>query len=379
MIEGEEVIFHSFKVAPGYTVGASWIHCSILSNTLELVHGADLNRDYDDNDGYEATLGWSNIGGSIADPYPDSLVLMAVHSDDIPDVSSGAESELREMDYIPLYKEPETVRLVYGGLDATEEDRVPLRYRMHTFEPFEIPAHNGPYDRDENVACQVFAPYIELTVGEAGRFLVDWTEGGAHTASDQRLLIAANGAHCEGDIGDLGNGALLMRGSSSRTNYVYKRYESPHDIEFDLAGAGASWETGGSIRISAFDDSAFASRGPFTGEVPEYVITLVEDAGPEETGFVGRSSVGAWTGYGTDSTFSQELIGSTWERIFGEDGLTYVYAGPVGSSGMLVTVHQNFTTERGSYFDEITDTSVRFLVAERVVYADFHLVPNDGE
>ena len=72
-IDGEEIIFHTYHISPGYTFGMQWADVAILSQTLELESGHELNADEDDNRDWNVILGWKNRAGSILDLQADAL------------------------------------------------------------------------------------------------------------------------------------------------------------------------------------------------------------------------------------------------------------------------------------------------------------------
>jgi len=240
-IMGESVMFHVYKNAPGYTMGAKWTDFAIISQRLELEDGQELNMDEDDNPGWEVALGWSNRNGSAVDLQADDLVIVSVYSYDIEDISTSGESELLTRDHIPLVTEPEEWQFIYGGLDITSDERHQLEIEIQEL-PIGIVEGSGPVDETgAQVACLIYAPYITIHVGDSETFVVHGTTSG--TASSSLAMIAASGGYCEGTIGDLNEGDLLMHVSPSSIDNALLRYESPQtEIEFDTIGEGVSWK-----------------------------------------------------------------------------------------------------------------------------------------
>jgi len=370
VINGEELMLHVFKNAPGYTMGAKWTDFSVLSRRVEFEDGHELNMDEDDNPAWEVALGWSNRGASTEDLQADDLVMVSVYSYDIEDISSSASNELLTGDHIPIVTEPEEWQFIYGGLDITSDERHPLEIEIAEL-PIGIVEGSGPVDdTGEQVACLIYAPYITIQVGDSETFVVHGTTSG--TATSNLVMIASSGGECEGTIGDLNEGDLLMHVSPSSTDNALARYRSGTVIEFATIGEGASWETGGIIQVSRFEDTVFSEQGPFASETPDFFIGIVEDAGPESSDFVSSTHIGAWLST-SSPTFNRELVSSGGDAIFTDDGFVVQMAGPV-DTGRLV-VDEGYITERGSVLGAVTDTTVTMSVAERVVHTSFFLVP----
>ena len=131
-------------------------------------------------------------------------------------------------------------------------------------------------------------------------------------------------------------------------------------------------ETGGVIRFSRFEDTIFALQGPFSSETPDFAIAVVEDAGPAMSSSTSRAQVGVWLSGGSP-TFNRELVASSGDVIFTDDGFVVEMAGPV-STGRSV-VEEGYITERGSVLGTVTDTTVTMSVAEHIVHTSFFLVP----
>ncbi|MFH1394025.1 MAG: hypothetical protein ABII71_01840 [Candidatus Micrarchaeota archaeon] len=390
-IDGAEVPFYIYYLAPGATPATRWIDCAILGSMLVLEDGRELNAAEDDNDAWNVALGWSNIDGSAADPQADSLAVISIYSDDIEDISSSGEAELLPGDELSILSNPEAWNIVYEGMDVASDELHPLELEVERNASRSIPASSGPTDSTgAQVACDVTAPYITVSVDSYGLFVVREVLGGGD-ASDNELIVATSGGSCGGTIGPLSEGAILLHESPASGDYALRQYGSPgHMVEFDLAGGDATWESGGVIEIAAFADadassgsSRIANEGyiysslfPFAGPLPDFVIGLSEDAGPEYSEHTDRFFIPFWIA-GPASTFTMELHDSMWRELAAFDGLPMQHAGPVtGGDGSFRVEDVGYTTERGSVFTSMTDTTLEIQIAERVVFTTYTLVPS---
>ncbi|MBU0527890.1 hypothetical protein KKE92_05385, partial [Candidatus Micrarchaeota archaeon] len=149
----------------------------------------------------------------------DTLRTMVIYTDDVEDVSSSGESELEAGDYVSLVEEPTAWKLSYKGLDVAEDDRYNLKFEIKTSDK-DISESKGPMvgcdggvgeqitgdhptacsiGNPMQVACRIYAPYVEVTSGDTGSvFEVDRSDVGG-TLSDSEFIIAlASGTGGEG-------------------------------------------------------------------------------------------------------------------------------------------------------------------------------------
>ncbi|MFH1685155.1 MAG: hypothetical protein ABH983_02510, partial [Candidatus Micrarchaeota archaeon] len=369
-IMGEELVIHLYDILPEDAFDDERASLAVLSRVLELEDGAEVNQDEDDNHDWYVALTWKNHGGNAEDLQADNLRSVIVYADDVEDVSTSGETELEEGDRITFIRNPESMSFVYEGLDITSDERHQVEIEIQEL-PIGITEDAGPVDgTGAQVACLIYAPYITIQVGDSETFVVHGTTSG--TATSNLVMIASSGGYCEGTIGDLNEGDLIMHVSPSSIDNALARYRSGTVIEFATIGDGVSWETGGIIQVSRFEDTVFASQGPFSSETPDFFIGIVEDAGPENSGFVSSVHIGAWTSV-SSPTFDRNLTNVHGEVLFSDDGFVVQMAGPVDTG--RVVVDEGYITERGSVLGAVTDTTVTMSVADRVVHTNFFIVP----
>jgi len=76
---------------------------------------------------------------------------------------------------------------------------------------------------------------------------------------------------------------------------------------------------------------------------------------------------------GVDSTFNYDTQTAGGDAITREDYELYMYAGPVSNRGSIQTEEEGYISERGSVFDDISDTSVRYYMADQLGYSQWYL------
>lgn len=313
-IGGKIYRFHVYKVAPGYTFGAKWADVAIFAKELKVEDGQHLDPDYDDNEDWQAAVGWKNKGAQTGvDEQVDHLRTIVLYSDDIAALSSSGEAKLEENDYLPIVEDPVAWKLTYAGLSITSSQRNSLKYQLERTSNYTISSSKGPLSSNgTRVSCTIAAPYVKISSSKSGSVFEvtgDDGTGTATTLSDNQFYVATSGLAAplgfvcsdDGTGGcpngmtlngsecwptNPGHGTVFMKLSPTSSYYGYKLYDwtTPLSTEIDYQTIGdgdTTWETGGVLEIAYYTHAIGASatymgdlRGAATG-------TCVSESGTE--------------------------------------------------------------------------------------------------
>jgi len=357
VVNGRSYLFHCYKVAPNYPLGAKWANLAFFSKELKLMDGQKLDPDYDNNRYWKIYLGWKNRGASVTDTTPDHLRTIILYADDIAKLSSGGRTELIPGDYIPIVQDPVKMTLAYKGLSATPSTYSTLQFDLERNSNFTISSTYGPNGQ----ACTINVPYVRVTSSLSGSVFK------LGLSSDSSFLVAANGGNC--------NNTPFLPG----TGFIKK---SPSSEIFDIANMpSANTTVGYNVKyLTAADSSGtyggvipVIKPGPTTGLEPSLKVyfNITESAG--ENASVELVDVMAFgvkvDGAASTLNFDMNQGGST--LFFKKDNVRYFYSGPVSTG--IVFAPEGFVTERGSKFVSMTDTTVTFNIAGELVYSQFYL------
>ncbi|MBU1681911.1 hypothetical protein KKE38_03760, partial [Candidatus Micrarchaeota archaeon] len=371
----------------------------------------------------------------------DTLRTLVIYTDDVEDVSSSGESELEAGDYVSLVEEPTAWKLSYKGLDLASEDRYNLKFEIKTSNR-EISENKGPLDGyfgagDDQTACTIWAPYIEVSSGDTGSvFEMDSSDRIGTDLSNSEFYIAINTAapgpaQCDDDgpgeavdAGDptLSGGSVFMKLSSSSNDYGFQEYNDLTsgylEVRYDDIGDGDSnFVEGGAIVIqdtgdvgggdgymgellssdagSTYDGNSdgiahflFAvSEKAGSGSANGYVDYFMFGVTDTSTGDAGDASFD-FNSYDTSGTTSGDQITSDDEEVLyghatdtATKGVGNAYDGndPVSGpvQGGLEFVEEGYISERGSVFDMIDDNTVEFDMAHKLAHAQWWLGPSE--
>lgn len=261
--------------------------------------------------------------------------------------------------------------------------------------------------------------------------------GSSTSLAATKFIVAISGATCldaNGDFpapctfgstnGNCINGTVFMTLSPSSNDYGLKAYGGNSGncgekgnisttVEFNSAGDGdTSWTEGGLLEFAQYDDATatsntsctwmgderganttghcVASSGNTSGDThcfghnrlkvssgahAEWYFAFSEKAGVDTSNAFANYHLVGLDLAGADSTFNFDSTASSTGNpyITRKDYELYMYAGPVSTRGTATTGEEGYISERGSVFDDISDTSVRYYVANKLGKAQWYL------
>jgi len=380
-IDGTIYRLHVYKVAPGYTFGAKWADVAIYSKELKLQHGTKLDPDYDTNKYWTVYLGWKNKGATTTDTTPDHLRTIILYADDMSNLASGGDSDMKSGDYIPLVQDPVKWKLSYNGLDIDSSNRNALTFTIETTNRT-LSTTNGPMNATDYNTCNITAPFVKVKSGEgSGVFEV----AGTYPGTDNEFWVAVGGASCAGGVTS-GVGSLFIKQSYGGDHYAVTPYAANPQIKFSTIGDGyTSWTQGGLITYANISNANNDSTGSSyinttlnknltlnTGSL-DWVFGISENAGEGTSlGMPDKMLFGLDTGSTpSDADFNIDVSTAASAVVFKKDYMKYYYAGPVGSG--TTQAEEGFITERGSVFKSIDKSSVQFDMADDLAHAQWYL------
>jgi hypothetical protein len=454
-INGKSYRVHVYKVAPGYTFGAKWADMAIYSHELELRDGQELDQDAGKNPGYQVSLGWKNLdassAASTATTNPkrvDALRTIVVYSDSIGDVSSSGDEQLMVGDYVSLVQDPVSWKLSYKGLGLTSADKKSLKFEIKTSDLTLNKKFADKGTDSVKESCTIYAPYVRVSSGQSGAvFEADATEftPGTTMSSNEFFVAVSNnvggsgnqGVACDASPGwagdNLNPGSVVMKLSSSSSDYDILEYVNPLQVKYSAIGDGSnafSPPDGGAILIERANQVAYGDG--YLGEVlnsldggnqdgdilsganvPDFTFTIAEKAGEGTSNDfvdyymfgIAKADVLATTPsdalfqFNADWTYNS---GSDTLQVFSDNGkIFYGHAtknpatpgsecnsgsgtdyycddgyvsGPVNQRFELA--EEGYVSERGSTFKSIDDRNVQFEMAHKLGKAQWLLAPS---
>ncbi|MFH1393515.1 MAG: hypothetical protein ABIH29_01400 [Candidatus Micrarchaeota archaeon] len=272
---------------------------------------------------------------------------------------------------------------------------------------FEMTGSTGEGDQDTTLA--------------ATRFYV--ATNGATCENDTSVVGGGFPAGCP--LGVCPAGTIFMTLSPSSNDYGLEGYDEVADggaacpnvflsqvVDYSTIGDGdTDWLTGGMLEVSSYLSASPAAQGfaatdngcSYMGGLrAENTTPCMSDGGTDPRCFgdarlvdaaantdwyfglsekAGVDSSNDFADYhlvgldldGGDSTFNFDSQTAGGDYITREDYELYMFAGPVSNRGNIQTQEEGFISERGSVFDDISDTSVRYYMADDLAYSQWYL------
>ncbi len=409
-----------YKTAPGYTMGAKWAEMALIEDELELKDGDKVS---DDNELWKVAILWKNKDASATDAdtkQPDHLRAILLQRADF-------DSELVSGDSVNVIENPVAYKLTYKGLDLESDDYdaylkfdhktnsksvklatggdtfkfedyilihspndkafeyaggeygdviiplVDLKYDIiadgdldgdgfteSAFDLNEDGAINGNDDGyivdDDGVTYKIIDGFIDLnhddTVDSNDDGNVD-IEGTTYTITDGYVDAAAANAPTAADVQQAV--IYIKETSSSNADYKYTVFDpaANQDIKYEAAGALTSYASGGVIRVNY----------PAAGD--SWSFEVAEDAGNYNDETTSDSHT-------RTSMKFKYVIGDKFESDNGnEDKITYSQEHTIKGYSAGDYEEDKFISPRGSEFEEMDSSTVKFKIAKKVGHALF--------
>ncbi len=366
-LNGNSYLFHVYKVAPGYTMGAKWADVAILADELMVMDGEELDADSGRFEHWKVSLGWKNKEVTATSTNPDHLRTIVIWTDQVDDIlgreyfARGSSLEIVE-----------NFTLCYGGLDITDEDREDVRFDLRKNSPRVLTDAMWSNTRGDYVDCVINPPYMEVSTSATG----DWfmlSDNGTVSVDDE-FYVALNNLDCGNGEMVFGSGSLIIKSAPNSDNYVVYEYAGPDltvginvvDQPEGSTMGGISWSkwsdcTAGSGSLI----SMYVPRDPSQTYVsePEFVFAVYENA---------RSGSDVML-FAFDGQSINTDVQSNITSLFREGNVTYSPAGPMDLPDMTYFERENFITERGSVVRTISDDNITLEIPTRVAYSVFYV------
>ena len=371
-LNNESYIIWVYETAPGYTVLTTWADIGILDYVMDLEDGQKIK---DENSDWKVSLGWKNRKASSQDKQPDHLRTIILQKD----VSDFFWMDgLQEGDWISILEEPGVWKLTYDGLNTSFGDKVTLDYFLEPNQDKILPKIT--YESGK-IECLLKAPYVKVKTSE-GKFCIE-----GHC--DYEFFVAANasgyGVLCMDDNASdihFGAGSIIIRNGILQEYYITEIGQnggSPIDLQYTIAGAGVSWESGGVIRVATNLNDVIQDPGiDTTGWISDLAISLSENSMDEP----GQMPVRTTVFLDSDElfpTFNFNGGALTQENMYVQTDHAYYESTGITTIEDGFPIWEGALTERGTEFTSVSNTDVELKVAKKVVKASFWLIEAESE